>query len=178
MTWAIRSAPPTRASIWPGTERCCWSSLSRSRPGQQPRQQPHGHAALHRVDVICTPNSLSQEVGLGLGAQAGEARLRAVFEEAGFRSFRRAAETPLNLILEARPSCKRPDRCGALPEIGLLRCRQQPFVLEDEPLGPRSARWPRPVSCPAGIYQTCESKGDRSAPSVLVPTRRGPGRAR
>jgi 2-polyprenyl-3-methyl-5-hydroxy-6-metoxy-1,4-benzoquinol methylase len=53
--------------------------------------------------AICTPNSLSQEVGLGLGAQAGEARLRQVFTEAGFRRFRRAAETPLNLILEARP---------------------------------------------------------------------------
>jgi 2-polyprenyl-3-methyl-5-hydroxy-6-metoxy-1,4-benzoquinol methylase len=53
--------------------------------------------------AICTPNSLSQEVGLGLGAQAGEARLRQVFEEAGYRSFRRATETPLNLILEARP---------------------------------------------------------------------------
>ena len=53
--------------------------------------------------AVCTPNSLSQEVGLGLGAQAGEARLRAVFEEAGFSGFRRAAETPLNLILEARP---------------------------------------------------------------------------
>ncbi len=52
--------------------------------------------------AICTPNSLSQEVGLGLGAQAGEARLRAVFEEAGFSRFRRATETPLNLILEAR----------------------------------------------------------------------------
>jgi SAM-dependent methyltransferase len=52
--------------------------------------------------AICTPNSLSQEVRLGLGAQAGEARLREVFEEAGFTYFRRAAETPLNLILEAR----------------------------------------------------------------------------
>ena len=51
---------------------------------------------------ICTPNSLSQEVGLGLGAQAGEARLRDVFEQAGFTRFRRAAETPLNLILEAK----------------------------------------------------------------------------
>ena len=51
---------------------------------------------------ICTPNSLSQEVGLGLGAQAGEARLRDVFAEAGFSRFRRAAETPLNLILEAK----------------------------------------------------------------------------
>jgi 2-polyprenyl-3-methyl-5-hydroxy-6-metoxy-1,4-benzoquinol methylase len=51
---------------------------------------------------ICTPNSLSQEIGLGLGAQAGEARLREVFEEAGFTQFRRVAETPLNLILEAK----------------------------------------------------------------------------
>jgi len=51
---------------------------------------------------ICTPNSLSQEVGLGLGAQAGEGRLREVFAEAGFTHFRRAAETPLNLILEAK----------------------------------------------------------------------------
>jgi SAM-dependent methyltransferase len=53
--------------------------------------------------VVCTPNSLSQEVGLGLGAQAGEARLRAVFEEAGFSRFRRATETPLNMVLEAKP---------------------------------------------------------------------------
>jgi SAM-dependent methyltransferase len=51
---------------------------------------------------ICTPNSLSQDVGLGLGAQAGEARLRKVFEDAGFTHFRRAAQTPMNLILEAR----------------------------------------------------------------------------
>jgi cyclopropane fatty-acyl-phospholipid synthase-like methyltransferase len=51
---------------------------------------------------ICTPNSLSQEVGLGLGAQAGEERLRKVFEEAGFAHFRRAMETPLNMILEAK----------------------------------------------------------------------------
>jgi 2-polyprenyl-3-methyl-5-hydroxy-6-metoxy-1,4-benzoquinol methylase len=51
---------------------------------------------------ICTPNSLSQEIGLGLGAQAGEARLREVFAQAGFTRFRRAAETPLNLILEAK----------------------------------------------------------------------------
>jgi 2-polyprenyl-3-methyl-5-hydroxy-6-metoxy-1,4-benzoquinol methylase len=51
---------------------------------------------------ICTPNSLSQDVGLGLGAQAGEARLRQVFEDAGFTHFRRAAQTPMNLILEAR----------------------------------------------------------------------------
>ena len=52
--------------------------------------------------TICTPNSLSQEVGLGIGAQAGEARLRDIFREAGYGHFRRATETPLNLILEAR----------------------------------------------------------------------------
>ncbi len=52
--------------------------------------------------VVCTPASLAQEVGLGLGAQAGEARLRGVFEEAGFKRFRRATETPFNLVFEAR----------------------------------------------------------------------------
>jgi SAM-dependent methyltransferase len=51
---------------------------------------------------ICTPNSLSQEVALGLGAQAGEAKLGDVFEQAGFSSFRRVAETPMNLVLEGR----------------------------------------------------------------------------
>ena len=51
---------------------------------------------------VCTPNSLSQEVGLGLGAQAGEARLRKVFQEAGITRFRRATATPFNLIFEAR----------------------------------------------------------------------------
>jgi len=66
-------------------------------------QNPVGRLFYAASTFICTPNSLSQEVGLGLGAQAGEARLRKVFEEAGFSRFRRAAETPFNLILEARP---------------------------------------------------------------------------
>jgi SAM-dependent methyltransferase len=52
--------------------------------------------------AFCTPGSLSQEVGLGLGAQAGEARLREVVTKAGFTHFRRAAETPFNFVLEAR----------------------------------------------------------------------------
>lgn len=63
---------------------------------------PVGRLFYAASTFICTPNSLSQEVGLGLGAQAGEARLREVFVEAGFRHFRRAAQTPFNLILEAR----------------------------------------------------------------------------
>jgi SAM-dependent methyltransferase len=53
--------------------------------------------------MICTPNSLSQEVGLALGAQAGERRMREVVSKGGFTRFRRAAETPFNLIFEARP---------------------------------------------------------------------------
>lgn len=53
--------------------------------------------------MVCTPNSRSQEVGLALGAQAGERRLREVMEEAGFRHFRRATQTPFNLVLEAKP---------------------------------------------------------------------------
>ena len=53
--------------------------------------------------MVCTPGSRAQEVGACLGAQAGEARLRQVAMEAGFTRFRRAAQTPFNLILEARP---------------------------------------------------------------------------
>lgn len=53
--------------------------------------------------VICTPSSLAQEVGLGLGAQAGPHRLEKVLREAGFTHVRIAARTPFNLILEARP---------------------------------------------------------------------------
>lgn len=63
---------------------------------------PVGRLFYAASTFICTPNSLSQEVGLGLGAQAGEARLRQVFLEAGFTRFRRATATPFNLILEAR----------------------------------------------------------------------------
>ncbi|CDX40541.1 conserved hypothetical protein [Mesorhizobium sp. SOD10] len=53
--------------------------------------------------MVCTPTSLDQEVGLALGAQAGEARLREVAKAGGFSRFRRATETPFNMILEARP---------------------------------------------------------------------------
>ncbi|MCF4994787.1 methyltransferase domain-containing protein [Pseudomonas syringae] len=63
---------------------------------------PVGRLFYAASTFICTPNSLSQEVGLGLGAQAGEVRLRNVFIEAGFSHLRRAAQTPFNLILEAR----------------------------------------------------------------------------
>ena len=52
--------------------------------------------------MICTPASVSQEVGLALGAQAGERKLREVVTSGGFTRFRRATETPFNLVLEAR----------------------------------------------------------------------------
>jgi 2-polyprenyl-3-methyl-5-hydroxy-6-metoxy-1,4-benzoquinol methylase len=64
---------------------------------------PVGRVYYAASTLICTPSSLDQEVGLGLGAQAGEQRLREVAEEAGFSRFRRATETPFNLVLEARP---------------------------------------------------------------------------
>ena len=63
---------------------------------------PVGRIFYSASTMICTPASLSQEVGLGLGAQAGEARLRDVVTKAGFTRFRRATETPFNLVLEAR----------------------------------------------------------------------------
>ncbi len=53
--------------------------------------------------ILCTPSSLAQDVGRGLGAQAGPARLEEVFREAGFTRFRQATEAPFNLVLEARP---------------------------------------------------------------------------
>jgi hypothetical protein len=53
--------------------------------------------------MICIPTSLSQEVGVALGAQAGEATLREVITAGGFTTVRRATETPFNMVLEARP---------------------------------------------------------------------------
>ena len=64
---------------------------------------PIGRAYYSGSTLMCTPNSLNQEVGLALGAQAGEARLRAVLREGGFSRVRRATQTPFNLVLEARP---------------------------------------------------------------------------
>jgi SAM-dependent methyltransferase len=64
---------------------------------------PVGRVFYGASTVICTPASLAQEVGLALGAQAGEARLTEVLNRGGFTRVRRATETPFNLILEARP---------------------------------------------------------------------------
>jgi 2-polyprenyl-3-methyl-5-hydroxy-6-metoxy-1,4-benzoquinol methylase len=64
---------------------------------------PIGRMYYAASTMICTPGSLAQEVGLGLGAQAGPKRLREVLEEAGFTRIRIATQTPFNLIIEARP---------------------------------------------------------------------------
>lgn len=64
---------------------------------------PVGRAFYSASTLICTPASLSQEVGAALGAQAGEARLREVVLGGGFTRFRRATQTPFNLIIEAKP---------------------------------------------------------------------------
>ena len=63
---------------------------------------PVGRAYYGFSTLLCTPASLSQEVGLALGAQAGEARIRGVVTSAGLSRFRRVSETPFNLVYEAR----------------------------------------------------------------------------
>ena len=64
---------------------------------------PIGRVFYSASTMICTPASLAQEVGLALGAQAGEARIRETVSAGGFTRFRRATETPFNLVFEARP---------------------------------------------------------------------------
>ena len=64
---------------------------------------PVGRIFYGASTLVCTPASRDQEVGLALGAQAGEQRLREVVTAGGFTRFRRATETPFNIVLEARP---------------------------------------------------------------------------
>ena len=64
---------------------------------------PFGRLGYSISTLACTPNSLSQDVGYGLGAQAGEDRTREVVTEGGFTRFRRSAETPTSLVFEAKP---------------------------------------------------------------------------
>jgi SAM-dependent methyltransferase len=69
----------------------------------QENLNPVGRVFYGASTLVCTPASRDQEVGLALGAQAGEARLRDVVTGGGFTRFRRATETPFNIVLEARP---------------------------------------------------------------------------
>jgi SAM-dependent methyltransferase len=69
----------------------------------QDNLNPVGRVFYGASTVVCTPASLAQEVGLALGAQAGEALLADVIKQGGFTRVRRATETPFNMILEAKP---------------------------------------------------------------------------
>lgn len=64
---------------------------------------PIGRIFYSASTLLCTPCSKSQEVGLALGAQAGESRIREIVKSGGFTRFRRATQTPFNLVYEARP---------------------------------------------------------------------------
>ncbi len=74
---------------------------------------PVGRAYYGFSTLLCTPASLSQEVGMALGAQAGEARIRDVVTAGGLTRFRRAAETPFNNVFEARRVSARRVRLGS-----------------------------------------------------------------
>jgi SAM-dependent methyltransferase len=69
----------------------------------QDNLNPVGRVYYSFSTLLCTPCSRSQEVGLCLGAQAGEKRIREVVTAAGFTRFRRATETPFNIVYEAQP---------------------------------------------------------------------------
>lgn len=69
----------------------------------QSNLNPIGRVYYSASTMICTPASRAQEVGMALGAQAGEKRIREVVLAGGFKEFRRAAETPFNIVYEARP---------------------------------------------------------------------------
>ncbi len=102
-TWAIRSGRP----------RTCAKSLAKdgtwmivepfANDQLKDNLNPVGRVYYSFSTLLCTPCSRSQEVGLCLGAQAGEARIREVVNKAGFTRFRRATETPFNIVYEARP---------------------------------------------------------------------------
>jgi ubiquinone/menaquinone biosynthesis C-methylase UbiE len=64
---------------------------------------PVGRVYYSASTLLCVPNALSQSGGYALGAQAGEAAIRQVTTDAGFTRFRRAAETPFNIVYEVRP---------------------------------------------------------------------------
>ena len=68
----------------------------------QANHNPIGRIFYSASATVCVPCSLAQEVGLGLGAQAGPARMEAVVKKGGLKHFRTAAETPFNLVYEVR----------------------------------------------------------------------------
>ena len=102
MTWETRQGQrvtSARPSPRTGLDDCRAESGDRV----EDNLNPVGRAYYGFSTLLCTPASLSQDVGLALGAQAGEARIRDVVSAGGLTRFRRATETPFNLVFEARP---------------------------------------------------------------------------
>jgi hypothetical protein len=79
------------------------AEIDRFRQGAPLDMNPVGRAYYAFSNLLCAPSSLAQDVRLGLGAQAGKARIRAIVTAAGFNSFRRVAGTPFNIVFEAKP---------------------------------------------------------------------------
>ena len=103
---------------------------------------PVGRVFYGASTLVCTPASRDQEVGLALGAQAGEARLREVVTAGGFTRFRRATETPFNLVLEA-------PELGGVQKVGEVSLSAEAFgVHPGMRLGEALARCPRLVLVP------------------------------
>ncbi len=97
----VGAARHVRASL---ADDGCWMVVEpRAGDRLEDNCTPIGRMFYAASTLVCTPASLSEDVGAGLGAQAGEAALRSVIEAAGFENVRRAAETPFSLVLEARP---------------------------------------------------------------------------
>jgi 2-polyprenyl-3-methyl-5-hydroxy-6-metoxy-1,4-benzoquinol methylase len=96
----VGAARHVRATLAPGGTWMVVEPLAGDRI--EDNLNPIGRLYYGMSTLLCTPGSLSQPGRAGLGAQAGEARLREVVEEGGFSHVRRAAETPLNMVLEVR----------------------------------------------------------------------------
>ena len=94
------AASHVRQSLAPGGTWMIVEPFAHDRVEQN--LNPIGRMFYSASTMICTPASRAQEVGLALGAQAGEQRSREVVMQGGFKSFRRATETPFNLVFEAR----------------------------------------------------------------------------
>lgn len=90
-----------RAALNPGGTLMVVEPLAGDRV--EDNQNPVSTAYYGFSNFLCTPGSLSQEVGAGLGAQAGEQRLSEIITGAGFTSVRRVAQSALNMVLEAKP---------------------------------------------------------------------------
>ena len=102
-TWVIRSGRPAASGQALAPDGTLLLVEPLAGDGLEDNLNPVGRIFYGLSTVICTPASLAQEVGLGLGAQAGELHLGIVLREAGFTRVRRATETPFNVILEAGP---------------------------------------------------------------------------